>query len=350
MNQLSGEEAKDERGETTGETEAPSTKQLDDILYASFRGDILQAALELKVWEKIGSGQRTLKEIAESEGWDIVGTRMLLDLLCNFGLLTKDEVRYHLVPVAKQYLLPDGPTYMGETMLSDLKWECNVGLAEAIRTGRRPLNTQRTDEESARIWAGWFAPRTVSPYRDIEKIDAYWEPLKIEVHKGMRVLDVACGSGIKTLAFARNHPEILITLQDWPVVLEVALVVAEKLGVRNRVTTIPGDVRSVSLGHNAFDLVWLGYIARFFGPKGVVELLRRVKEAIVPGGILILNEPFRDEIGCQNEDALIDAMWLFIVSKEGDVHTLSEWKGFLEQAGFVNVTKFGEEFLKAMKP
>jgi len=347
---LSEEEEKGEKEKTTGETEAPSTKPLDDILFASLRADILQAALELKVWEKIGTGQRTLKEIAQSEGWDLVGTRMLLDLLCNFGLLRKDEVGYHLVPLAELYLMPSRPTYMGETMLSDLKWEGNGSLAEAIRTGRRPLNTQRTDEELAKIWAGWFAPRMVSPFRDIEKIDAYWESLKIDVHEGMRVLDVACGSGIKTLAFARNHPEILVTLQDWPAVLEVALEVAEKLGVRNRVTTIPGDVRSVSLGHNAFDLVWLGYIARFFSPKGIVELLSRVKEAMFPNGILILNEAIRDEISCQNEDALADAMWLFCVSKEGDVHTLSEWRGFLQQAGLVNVTKFGEEFLKATKP
>ena len=346
---MSGEEAKGEKGKMTGETEVPGSKLLDDIILASYKGAIFQAALELRVWEKIGAGQRTSKDIAQNEGWDPVGTRMLLDLLCNFGLLRKDKVGYHLVPIAELYLLPSKPSYMGETLLSDLRWEDNGGLAEAIRTGKRPLNTQRTEEELARIWAGWFTPRRVSPYRDIEKIDAYWESLKIEVHEGMRVLDVACGSGIKTLAFARNHP-ILITLQDWPAVLEVALEMANKLGVRNRVTTIAGDVRSVSLGHNAFDLVWLGYIARFFGPNGIVELLSRVKEAMVPGGILILNEPIRDETSCQNEDTLIDAMWLFCVSKEGDVHTLSEFRGFLEQAGFVNVTEFGEEFFKATKP
>ena len=55
---------------------------------------------------------------------------------------------------------------------------------------------------------------------------------------------------------------------------------------------------------------------------------------------------------CEAEYALQGAIWLYGVSEEGDMFTFSDLRGFLEQAGFVNVTLYSEgggHFINAEK-
>ena len=71
--------------------------------------------------------------------WDVTGRCMLLDAFCAMGLLDKNEAGYGLNLMAKVYLLPGKPTYIGYSFLRDLAWEQRGNLAEAIRSGRRPV-------------------------------------------------------------------------------------------------------------------------------------------------------------------------------------------------------------------
>jgi hypothetical protein len=50
--------------------------------------------------------------------------------------------------------------------------------------------------------------------------------------------------------------------------------------------------------------------------------------------------------------ALLGALWVSGASSEGDIHTLSEWPDFLEQAGLIHATvvdQTEEEIIKAFK-
>mgnify|MGYP001822885198 CR=1 FL=1 len=116
------------------QAEIPTAKPILDILWESYRPPILRAAIEMGVWSKVAGGSTTADEVAQAEGWDPTGTRMLLDVLCGMDLLDKQEGKYYLLPVAEKYLLPGKATYMGDYVLLDMGWEGFGQLAQAIRT------------------------------------------------------------------------------------------------------------------------------------------------------------------------------------------------------------------------
>lgn len=315
---------------------------LTNIGYASWKAAILEAALRLGVWDRIQAGKRTAKALSQSEHWDLTGIRRLLNALCALRLLTKDGELYYLVPIAELYLLPGEPTYMGDLLMSGIAWEGHGKLADAVRTGKRPLVSAWNDTRFATRWARAHAPEKVMLERSIEEAESMWELLGIQARDRLHVLDIACGYGIKGLALARRHPGTSITLIDWLPVLEVAEEIAQDLAVKNQVTLLPGDVRFVDFGQNKFNVAFLGHIVHYFGPVDVVSLLKKVHISLLPGGSIVLNEVIVDEGRFKREKPLLSAIWLFCVTADGDIYTFSELEGLLKQAGFASIRQVGK--------
>lgn len=234
-------------------------------------------------------------------------------------------------------------------MLEWLAWEGNGQLADAIRNGKHPIIPEVTRAEFVNHFRPFYALRALAPQRSILRYAGYWQALQVEPRQGLQVLDLACGAGIATLALAKQHPGVHVVLQDWPAMLAIAHEVAQKLGVEQQVSTIPGDMFSVDFGRAGFDIARLGYVTYFFGPDELVTLFQRVFTALAPGGMLVIEAPLSDEGHCENEEAVLDGPWLFAVSARGDVYSFSDYKGFLEQAGFGSITRVREDLLKATR-
>jgi SAM-dependent methyltransferase len=315
----------------TGDSPGP----LLDLEIGAWKGAILRAALELDVWGKIAAGARTAEAMSAAEGWDAGGTRRLLDALCGMRLLAKDAAGCASTPLAR-YLEPGASSLGGFLKAALSSWEAPGGsaLAAAIRSGKRPLAEAWTAGAMAGAWTGWLGPARGAPARELEAIDALWAQLGVEPRDGLRILDVACGSALKTLALARRHPGVKATLQDWPSVLAAAAEIAAGLGVAGQVDLIPGDVRTAPLGAGRFDVAWVGHILHYFGPGDVVDILRKVREALAPGGTAFVHEDVADEGRAEREYALLESLWLYVVTPEGDTYALSELRQLLERAGF----------------
>lgn len=259
-----------------------------------------------------------------------------------------------LVPVAETYLIPGASCYMGDILLAEMGWEGNGKLADAIRTGRRPVVSDWTSGGMARVWVRSEAPGRLGLGRALEGNDEIWHLLDIAAREGLRVLGVACGLASMTLALARQNPGVSLTLNDWPPVVESALVVAKGLGIRRQVTSLPGDIRSVDFGKDQYDLIWTGYFLYYFGPEQIVKILKRLNRALAPGGVLVVCDYVYES--CRKDArALLGSLWLFGVSDEGNLYTLSEWIGFLKQADFVDLVPVSREgawhiWFKASKP
>ena len=229
--------------------EAPAPETLMDMLFGSVsvpfvKLPILRAGLELEVWAKISAGHRTAEEIALAARADPGGMRCLLDALTVMKLLEKEAAFYRLPTWAEYYLLPGKPTYLGDFVLEWLAWEKHGRLAEAIRTGKRPIIPDVTHAESVSHFIPFYAIRGLVPQRYIQRYDSYWQALQVEPREGLHVLDLACGAGIATLALAKQHPGVRVVLQDWPAMLGIAQEVARKLGVEEQIIMLPGDMFS----------------------------------------------------------------------------------------------------------
>ena len=322
---------------------------LGTVLDPLLKLPILRAGIELQVWAEIAAGRLTVNEIASAIGADLGGMRLLLDALAVMKLLQKENAVYSLPDWAEYYLLPGRPAYLGDFVLEWLAWERHGQLADAIRTGKRPVVPDITGAESAGHFLPFYAIRALAPRRYLKRYDGYWQALQVEPQDGLQILDLACGVGIASYALALQHPGVRVTLQDWPAMLEFAQQAAHKLGVEQQITMLPGDMFSVDYGQDKFDIARLGFVTYFFGPDDLIKLFHQVHAALKPGGILVVEAPMSDEGHCKNEDALVDGPWLYAITAKGDVYSFADNKGFLEQAGFDSVIQVKEDLIKAVR-
>lgn len=331
----------------SGQREIPAPQTIDELNEWGYKAAIFRAALDIEVWEKIAAGEDTSERLATKEGWDPIGTRMMLDALCSLRLLEKHDDSYSLMPEAEHYLLPDKPTYRGNFALTELMWEGNGQLADAIRNGKRPIYRNFTLGAMADHWVADYAGSRVSPERNVEQFDALWQALDISLLDGLRILDVACGPGRKSLSLARQHPNVHVTLLDWPQMLQVAKEVAIALGVERQVTPIAGDLWSEDYGSNQYDIVWLGNITHFFSPEDNARLLRKCHDALTRGGVVVINSMVRRD----GESSLLwIALWLYATSPCGDAYSFHDYKEMLDGAGFVNIQNVSSQLIKATRP
>ena len=326
--------------------EIPQPEIINQSIELLYRIGALRAALELRLWEKVASGEDTTEKMAAQEGWNPTGTRVLLDAICALKLMTKDENRYSLVPESAYYLLPGKPTYQGDVLENEYHWEGNGKLAEAIRSGKRPVQYDATKANMADTWNAYYSRSWVYPESLLETAGKLWQLLDIQACDGLRVLDVACGPAPRSLALARNHRGVHLTLLDWEGVLQAAQKAATGLGITNPLDLLPGNLWSVDFGSNSFNVVYLGNVTHFFSPEENTRLFRKVITALVPGGVIVINSAARREI----DSSVWDGLWLYAATASGGVYGFAEYKSMLENAGFTNVVDINKGPIRAVKP
>lgn len=322
----------------------PSTEILDQMDQHMIEVAILRAALELQVWAKVASGEPTAEEIASREHWDPFGTRMLLDDLCAMKLLAKEGGRYRLVPEAESYLLPEKPTYMGRYLLAEDAWEGNGRLAQAIRSGKRPVGFGATATGAVDSWIGAYAQSWADPEAFLGRCAAMWQEMGIAARDGMQVLDIACGPAPKTLALARAHPGVRVTLLDWEQILGIACRVAAELGLQSQITALPGDLWSVPFPSDRFDLIYLGFVTHFFSPGQNARLFRKAYDALAPKGSLVVNAIRREY-----PEPTVPSLWFYAVSEGGAAYDFHEYEEMLRGAGFSDIVDVSTRPMKATK-
>jgi hypothetical protein len=322
----------------------PESSVIDQLNVSMYQVDIFKAAIELQLWAKVAAGHGTAEELAEAEGWDLNGTRMLLDDICTLKLLTREGSRCLLPPEADAYLLPGKPTYLGRFLASEYGWEGDGKLAQAIRTGKRPIGYTATRPESIDTWIAVYARSWACPETYLERCDAMWEALGIHARDGLQVLDVACGPAPKTLPLGRHHSGVQLTWLDWEPILETAGKVAARLGIAERVTLLPGDLWLVPYPSAKYDVVYLGNITHFFSPEENTRLFRRTFDALATGGAIVVNSVRREY-----PDPMGPELWFYAVSAGGAAYDFHEYKQMLEAAGFRDVVDVSTQAIKALK-
>jgi 2-polyprenyl-3-methyl-5-hydroxy-6-metoxy-1,4-benzoquinol methylase len=329
--------------ETNHSPSMPAPETLSQLDVGICEVAILRAALELEVWAKVAAGGNSVDLLAAAEHWNPLGTRMLLDDLCKLRLLAREGGQYRLVPEAEHYLLPNKPTYRGRALLANLCWESGGRLAEAIRTGRRPVGFDATTAEAVDIWIGTYSDNWAAPDTYLKDCDVMWQALGINGRRGLQVLDLACGPAPKSLALALADPGVRVTLLDWERILQVAHEVATGLGISKQVTFISGDLINAAYGDNRYEVAFLGNVTYFFSPEQNICVFRKLHDALADNGTLVLNA-----IRGEDFDPVEYGLWFYSVSP-GGIYNFEEYKDMLERAGFTNVAVTNIEDL-SMQP
>jgi ubiquinone/menaquinone biosynthesis C-methylase UbiE len=308
----------------------PNPERIFDALSAHERTAALTAAIELDLFSAIGAGAATAGELAGRIGAAERGVRILADYLAVDGFLTKTDGRYGLVPEAAAFLDRRSPAYLGG-MAGFL------GTPRFLRRYERLADTVRRGGAAPDATEGALAPGDpmwVEFARGMAPMQARVAELTAEaVGAVTRALDIAAGHGLFGIAVARANPAARIVALDWENVLAVARENAEAAGVGDRVELLPGSAFEVDFG-TGYDLVLVTNFLHHFDRPTCVELLRRVRAALGPGGRAAIVEFVPDESRVSPPIPAAFSLKMLATTPSGQAYTYAEHDAMCREAGF----------------
>jgi SAM-dependent methyltransferase len=311
----------------------PSPVIIFDALNGYQRSAALRAAIELEVFSVIGRGERTAGAIGRACGAAERGVRILCDYLVVIGLLTKSGETYHLTPDSAAFLDKRSPAYMGGAvrfMHGDTISAAFAKLTDAVRNGGTAVPADGTVAPDHPVWVDFargMAPLMAMP---AELLAALVDPTPA---RPLKVLDISASHGLYGLAFARRNPAARVVGNDWPTVLKVAQESAERMGVADRFSTIPGSAFEVDFGRD-YDIVLLPNFLHHFDAAGCEKLLRKVHTALKAGGRVVVLEFIPEPDRVSPPPSAMFALTMLATTPSGDAYTYAEYEAMLRNAGY----------------
>jgi ubiquinone/menaquinone biosynthesis C-methylase UbiE len=147
------------------------------------------------------------------------------------------------------------------------------------------------------------------------------------------ILDVACGSGVWSLALARRLPNARVTGLDLPAVLERFCARAATLGLGDRISTIAGDMHAAPLPEAAWDLAIMANVLRLEPAAAARSLISRTAAAVRSGGSLLIVDALATGSAAARKSRAIYAFHLAMRTRSGRVHTAAELGRWMQEAG-----------------
>src|SRR5437773_12549475 len=102
---------------------------------------------------------------------------------------------------------------------------------------------------------------------------------------GLRVIDLAAGSGIWGIALTQKSPRLRVTAVDWAGMIPTTKRITQKFGVADRFNYIEGDLLEANFG-NGYDIAVLGHILHSEGEERSRQLIKKTFRAVKPGGTI----------------------------------------------------------------
>lgn len=295
---------------------------------------VLSCALQLDLFSRLAEGLDTVPALAQASAASERGTRMLLDALCALGLATKSDGRYRPTAEARTYLDRASSDYLGALMETDDLWNAWTKLADAVRTGRPVWTVERQER------AEQFFPILIRTLHVLNREPARRLAKALEAgrkHPGLSVLDVACGSAVWSIAIAESDPTAHVTAHDFPGILHETRNFVLRHGLADRFDFLAGDLKEVDFGSDRYDLAILGNIVHSEGEHSSRDLFRRLHRALRAQGRLAIIDFVVDEDRTGPPPAVFFALNMLVNTECGDTYTLSEYRAWLHDAGFVSV-------------
>lgn len=289
----------------------------------------LQVANRVGLFRVLADGPKDAATIARSLKTDPEACRLLCNALTGQGILAHRGRRYRLPASLAPSFSADGDESLVPYLnLAYDQWETVTRLEEKIRTGR-PL---RATFERLKHDARWRAEFTHAMHsrasRSADLVGAV-----VDLRGVRRLLDLGGGPGTYALEWAKRLPRLEATIFDLPGVLRVTRRYIRRYGLGDRVRTRGGDFLADPLGRG-YDLVLLANILQMYGPKESRDVLRKVYEALGPGGRIVIHGHFTDAAGSRPREAALFSLFIATVTPRGRSHALPAVLGWLRAAGF----------------
>jgi methylase of polypeptide subunit release factors len=146
-----------------------------------------------------------------------------------------DSKLYSLTTTLRAFLVPGEKSYAGDWILANADPDLWERMLQTIQSG--------VAASYSLPWAQVAWLESCSPSRAEYSLEM-WRTVGVnpDPEQPLHIIDLACGCGIKTLAFAQAYENVHVTCVDSPSILEVARDTAHRLNVETQSTFTPADL------------------------------------------------------------------------------------------------------------
>ncbi len=305
------------------------TRALFDLCAGFVYSQVLQACVELRLFDILADGPLTLAALAHRAGVPQAGMERLLLAAVSLKLLNKRRDGYGLGPL--------GAAMVGNAAIAGMVRHHRMlyaDLADPVALLRDQDGT-----ELGRYWAYARAPQpgALGPeVADYTALMAASQPLVAgEILRAysfaghQRLLDVGGGDGSFLAAVRRTAPGLRAMLFDLPPVVERARL------AHPEIETFAGDFSRDSLPNGA-DVVSLVRVIHDHDDALAQTILMAARAALPPGGTLVLAEPMAGTAGAEPIGYAYFGMYLLAMGS-GRARTRAELSAMLAGAGFTQI-------------
>lgn len=290
----------------------------------------IMAGVKFGVYDAIGQGTATAAEVATTCQTDPEATAKLLNTLVGCRYLSHRDGRYELTPMSKKWLRRESPHSIVDKLLFQYdEWETVSKFEDYIKTGH-PLDLHGSNLDGS-IWN-----RYQHGMRALASISAEEVARCLPVPAGATaMLDIGGSHGYYSVCLCRRHTGLRATILDLPQAVEHAAPILMREGMGDRVSHRAGNALTDELGSDVWDVIFQSQLVHHFTEEQNRDLVKRVAQALRPGGVCALLEILRPATpeGVGGIGAVLD-LYFAATSRSGTwpLETMQAWLG---KAGLV---------------
>ncbi|MBO0903100.1 methyltransferase [Jiella sonneratiae] len=274
-----------------------SSRRLFDLLAGFVYSQALAAGVELRLFEHLSRGPRTLAEIAAATDLEPAAAERLLRALDAIDLVemddSDDETVYALGPLGAALVANPG----AEAMIRHHRdFYADLGDPVALLKG------EHSGTRLSKLWPyaanpGGTPPEgaDVAAYTDLmassQDLVADEVLASYDISWAKKILDLGGGDGRFLRKVAERHPTAELHLLEVPAVAEIARKRIGDTRFGRRITVHSGDFFNEPFPDGPFDLVTLVRIIHDHDDEEAIRLLTLARESLEPGGVVLVAEP-----------------------------------------------------------
>ena len=291
------------------------------------------AGVDLGIFDALQGGGLSAGELAAALKCDPAGMETLLNALNGFELLVHRDGRYANSRTAGKWLVRDAEHSMVDALrfMGDL-WDLFSNLEESVRSGT--IADFHHGDHPPQLWERYMrglAAMAPMMAKEVARRIKFAAP-------PTRLLDVAGGHGLFSVALCRRHAGLRSEILDLPQAVEVGEQIVAEQGLSERITYRSGDLRRDEWG-DGYDAVLLFNILHNLSEDECRDAITAAGDALRPGGLLVvLDSDHTQRKGNVDQTGGFSEMLCFLTSGTR-AYPVDSIRGWMRDAGFGNIRK-----------
>lgn len=314
---------------------APAPDQILQIGLGFWASKTVLSAVEMEVFTELARHPEDLATLSGRIGLHPRSACDFLDALVALGFLERSNGVYSNTPAADLYLDKHKPSYIGgilEMANKRLYGHWNR-LTFALRTGERQSEEPGEEDVFAALYAdparlkGFLRAMTgVSRGANLAIASKFpWASYKTAA-------DCGTAQGDLIVQVALKNPHLNCTGFDLPEVAPIFEEYVEANGLSSRVHFQQGNFFKDPLPH--VDVIMMGHILHDWSLDEKKALIRKVYEALPPGGAFIAYDAIIDDDRSRNTFGLLMSLNMLVETPAGFDYTGADCIDWIKEAGF----------------